>query len=219
MDRHFFHATASHPHRHMRILLFPLALIPSLLQAQVTPALEELASHMVGSYTSAQQAKADTSYLEIELEMVRIWPERLDGVWLYVEQAVASSKAEPYRQRVYHLEQIDDSTFTSSILSIKAGEEWFGAYADKAKLAAFPATSLQPMEGCVITLRQRGEKYVGSTKDRECPNKRGKATYATSVVELFSDRMISWDRGYNDAGEQVWGAEKGGYIFIKQGTR
>jgi hypothetical protein len=27
--------------------------------------------------------------------------------------------------------------------------------------------------------------------------------------------MISWDRGYNDAGEQVWGAEKGGYIFLK----
>jgi hypothetical protein len=28
--------------------------------------------------------------------------------------------------------------------------------------------------------------------------------------------MVSWDRGYNDEGEQVWGAEKGGYRFVKR---
>jgi hypothetical protein len=28
--------------------------------------------------------------------------------------------------------------------------------------------------------------------------------------------MVSWDRGYNDAGQQVWGAEKGGYEFVKR---
>lgn len=203
----------------MRTLLILPALAPSLLLAQPTPSLELLASTMVGSYTSAEQAKSDTSYLDIELEMVRIWPESTDGIWIYVEQAVASSKAKPYRQRVYHLEQVDDSTFTSSILSIKDGEAWFGAYDDPVKLATLPASALQPMEGCVITLRQRGKKYVGSTKDRECPNKRGKATYATSEVELSAGRMISWDRGYNDAGEQVWGAEKGGYIFIERGPK
>lgn len=28
--------------------------------------------------------------------------------------------------------------------------------------------------------------------------------------------MLSWDRGWNDAGEQVWGAEKGGYHFERE---
>lgn len=203
----------------MRTFLLPIALLSGMLHgpvsAQRTRALEQLATTMAGSYTSAEQAKADTNYFEIELEMVRIWPKRKDGAWFYVEQATAESKAKPYRQRVYHLQQVDDSTFTSSILSIKGGASWFGAYADPVKLASLPADSLVAMEGCTITLHRRGTAYVGSTHQRDCPNQRSGASYATSEVTVLPDRMISWDRGYNDAGEQVWGAEQGGYIFRK----
>ena len=28
--------------------------------------------------------------------------------------------------------------------------------------------------------------------------------------------LASWDQGFNDRGEQVWGALKGGYEFIKK---
>jgi CpeT protein len=35
-------------------------------------------------------------------------------------------------------------------------------------------------------------------------------------VEIFADRLASWDRGWNKEDKQVWGAEKGGYVFIKQ---
>jgi hypothetical protein len=28
--------------------------------------------------------------------------------------------------------------------------------------------------------------------------------------------MVSWDQGWNGEGKQVWGATKGGYIFVKQ---
>ncbi len=188
----------------------------TLLNAQRTAALEQLAITMEGSYTSAEQAKADTNYFEIELEMERIWGKRRDGVWLYVEQAVATSKEKPYRQRVYHLQQVNDSTFTSDILTIKGGEALFGAYKDPVKLDAMQADSLALLDGCMMTLLRRGNVYVGGTNGRACPNKRGEAVYVTSEVSLFSDRMVSWDRGYNDAGEQVWGAEKGGYIFIKR---
>jgi CpeT protein len=27
--------------------------------------------------------------------------------------------------------------------------------------------------------------------------------------------LLSWDRGWDVNGKQVWGAEKGGYIFVK----
>jgi CpeT protein len=184
----------------MRLLLLALLILPISSLAQRTRQLEELAYTMAGSYTSAAQAKADTSYF----------------AWFYVEQATASSKAKPYRQRVYHVKQVNDSTFTSTILTIKGGERFFGAYADPVKLEQIPKDSLETLEGCDITLVRRGRDYVGSTNDRDCPNKRGEATYATSEVTLRPDRMISWDRGWNDAGVQVWGAEKGGYIFIKR---
>ena len=63
-----------------------------------------LTDFMVGSFSSAKQAEKDPeNFRDIRLEMARIWPDRDDGVWLYVEQAVATSLARPYRQRVYRL--------------------------------------------------------------------------------------------------------------------
>ena len=29
------------------------------------------------------------------------------------------------------------------------------------------------------------------------------------------NKLVSWDRGWNAEHEQVWGSEKGGYIFDK----
>jgi len=201
----------------MRTALFlALFLAAGSAAAQRTRALEQLAMTMEGSYTSAEQAKGDTSYFEIELEMKRIWAKRKDGAWFYVEQATAESKAKPYRQRVYHVEEVNDSTFTSEIHTIRNGEQYFGAYTDHEKLARLSPDSIDLMLGCAITLQRYKSIYQGSTNGRDCPNKRGGAAYATSEVVLRSDRMISWDRGYDPDGKQVWGAEKGGYIFMKK---
>lgn len=198
------------------ILLLLTVLVTLSGHAQRTRAMEELAYIMAGSYTSAEQAKADTSYFEIELEMVRIWPKNRDGAWLYVEQAVADTKEKPYRQRVYHLKQVNDSTFTSDILTIAGGEKYYGGYADVSKLLTLVPDSLERLDGCTIVLHKRGPLYVGSTKDQECPSKRSGATYTTSEVVLTSERMVSWDRGWNAEGEQMWGAEVGGYVFLKR---
>jgi CpeT protein len=35
-------------------------------------------------------------------------------------------------------------------------------------------------------------------------------------VTLNDEGMQSWDRGYDTAGAQVWGAEKGAYIFVRK---
>lgn len=200
----------------MRTILLLSLLIPITALAQRTRALEELAYWMNGSFTSAEQAKADTNYREIELEMVRIWPKRRDGAWFYVEQATATAKEKPYRQRVYHVEQVNDTAFTSTILSIKGGEAYYGAYSDPDRLNMLSTDSLETLEGCSMRLVRKGNAYFGSTRGRECLNSWGEASYATSEVTIMDGRMISWDRGYNDAGEQVWGATEGGYRFYKR---
>ncbi|MFN3874721.1 MAG: chromophore lyase CpcT/CpeT [Flavobacteriales bacterium] len=201
----------------MRTALLIVILLAALgAHAQRTRALEALAMTLEGSYTSAEQAKADSSYFNIELEMARIWPKRKDGAWFYVEQAAAATKEKPYRQRVYHLRQVDDSTFVSEIHTIRGGERFFGAYKDLALQALLSPDSIDRMEGCAITLRRRGDAYMGSTDGRSCPNQRGGAAYATSEVRLEPGRMVSWDRGFNADGKQVWGAEKGGYVFVKR---
>jgi hypothetical protein len=201
---------------HIRPILLCISLLPLELFAQRTRSLEALATNMVGSYSSAAQSAEDSTYLNIELEMVRIWPKRKDGVWLYVEQAPATSKEKPYRQRVYHVQEVNDSTFTSDILAIKSGDALFGAYRGPLLLEQLRMDSRDVLNGCTITLHRQGKNYVGSTEGRKCSNAWGKATYATSEVTILPGLMVSWDRGYNDAGEQVWGAEKGGYRFVKR---
>jgi hypothetical protein len=199
-----------------RLVLLSLLVLPCWSHAQRTRALEQLAYTMAGSYTSAAPAQADSSYFEIELEMVRIWPKRRDGAWFYVEQATAASKEKPYRQRIYHLREENDSTFISRIHTIKGGATFFGAYKDLVKLATLSPDSLVALEGCDITLRRRGDTYVGSTEEGRCPSTREGASYTTSEVVLSADRMVSWDRGWDADGRQVWGAERGGYVFLKR---
>lgn len=204
----------------MRVLTLLLFLLlssgPLLAQRDSTkPTIDLLARYMLGSFSSAEQAKNDTDYFDIELEMARIWRSRTDGVWMYVEQARADAKFKPYRQRVYQLAQVDDSTFTSTVYSLDSAEWYVGGYKVTKLLDRTAAEKLIPLEGCALVLHWRNNAFVGATDDKACKNAWGKATYATSEVTVKADRMISWDRGYNDAGEQVWGAEKGGYIFLK----
>jgi hypothetical protein len=180
------------------------------------PSLDLLKRYMVGSYTSAAQASRDTSYLNIELEMARIWLREKDGIWLYVEQATAAKKDKPYRQRIYHLQQQGDSTFISTVYNLDSMHLFVGAHKDIARFAAIKPADAKPLEGCALLLHWRDGRFVGSTHANDCRNAWGKATYATSDVSIGPDGMVSWDRGYDDTHTQVWGAEKGGYEFVKK---
>ena len=50
---------------------------------------------------------------------------------------------------------------------------------------------------------------------KSCPSILYGANYTTSEVEIFNDKIISWDRGFDINNNQVWGATNGGYIFNK----
>ena len=60
--------------------------------------LEQLVTMMTGSFSSQAQAKADTNFLDIRLEMKPIWTDRADvteGHYLYVEQAAGWALDKP----------------------------------------------------------------------------------------------------------------------------
>lgn len=180
------------------------------------PSLDLLKTFMVGSYSSALQHERDTSYFNIELEMRRIWLKEPDGIWLYVEQATAKKKDKPYRQRIYHLTQQDDTTFISTVCDLDSMHLFTGAYKDIARFNGLKTSEAKPLPGCALVLHWRKGHFIGSTKENECKNAWGKATYATSEVNIGPQGMVSWDRGYDDTHTQVWGAEKGGYEFVKK---
>lgn len=192
-----------------------LILASIVVYPQSESELDILVSWMIGSFNSEEQSKNDSDYYNISLEMHRIWNERKDGYWLYVEQAVATTKEKPYRQRIYHLFEEDD-VIKSVIYSIPDEKSFIGGWEDISLFQNLSPEGLEAREGCEVIIKRKDDNtFVGSTIDKNCLSNLRGATYATTEVTITKDKMISWDRGFNDKDEQVWGAVKGGYIFNK----
>ncbi len=184
--------------------------------AQDDETFDQLMEWMEGQFDSGDQAAADTNYYNITLKMKRIWPEASNGAWLYVEQAMASSPDKPYRQRVYFVSQQSDEHLSSDIYSLKDEEKFIGAWKDPSVFVGMKPADLVYKEGCSVFLFYDGFQYGGKTNTGSCESTLRGASYATSNVSITSDALNSWDRGYDEKGNQVWGAENGAYIFKKR---
>lgn len=197
-------------------------------RAPVEPSVAMLAERLTGAFSSAaQSAKDPENYYDIRLHAVRVWASRTDGTWLYIEQATAKMMDRPYRQRVYRLTEPTKGTFRSDVYTLPDAKAavncWKDAGALKSVFEGLTPEKLTLREGCSITLTWKaleggaeGEgAFVGGTSGTDCSSDLRDAKYATSEVTIMADQMISWDRGYDAKGKQVWGASKGGYVFVK----
>lgn len=172
---------------------------------------------MLGSYDSKAQSVVDTTYFNISLEMYPIWKES-GGHWLYVEQALASTRDRPYRQRVYKIEAHDKGLMKSAVYTLKNPEQFIGRWNDPAFFDQFkPEELLEERTGCEVYLElKEGGYYEGSTKGKDCVSTIRGASYATSKVKVEDNQITSWDQGFNAEDEQVWGATEGAYVFDKK---
>jgi CpeT protein len=179
---------------------------------------------MVGSFSSESQAAADPeNYRDIRLQMVRIWPKRTDGRWLYVEQAAGTALAKPYRQRVYNLVSLaeplaDGSTIRSDVYELPGDPlTYAGAWKTPETFDALTPDTLDLREGCSIFLRQDADGlFRGSTQGNGCSSSLAGASYATSEAIITPAGLQTWDRGFFADGTQAWGATKGAYVFVRQ---
>lgn len=175
---------------------------------------KELLQLMSGSFSSAKQARNDTAYYNIKLEMHPIWVNRKNEQWLYVEQAVAKAPNRPYRQRIYQLVRVNEDLYQSIVYTLPNPKAFVGQWKKPAAFDSLSPDNLERREGCDVYLRKVADKYYrGATKEGTCKSNLEGASFATSEVEIFADKVISWDRGFDEKGIQVWGAAKGGYIF------
>lgn len=202
----------------MRHIVFwaVLCMAASTMQARRDVDLERLLPWMEGSFSSAAQAARDTSYFDVRLHMKRIWSDRTDGAWFYVEQAMATSQDRPYRQRVYHVHRVEHGFIESAVYAFKDPKAVVGAWNDTALLTGLSPRDLVPRRGCEVILQADYGSYLGRTMGTACASDIRGASYATSEVVIRHDRIESWDRGYSAENVQVWGAVKGPYIFLRE---
>lgn len=194
---------------------------PQLTRGQSTPPksdpdFDTLVVWMEGSFSSAQQAQRDSQYFHVDLHMARIWKQRTDGAWFYVEQAMGNKPEAPYRQRVYHVQRIEEGMLESIVYEIADPRSVVGAWQTPSLFDALTPQSLKLRRGCEVYLQATGESYVGGTHGTACRSDLNGASYATSEVVIMADRIESWDRGWSATDLQVWGAKAGGYIFLRQ---
>ena len=173
---------------------------------------------MIGNFSSATQAASDSDFFDIRLRMVPIWTATEKEFYLYVEQSVATSQDKPYRQRIYKVVQENDNSFVSYIYTVNQPLRLTGQNSDAPIFKQLTPDSLLLKDGCEVRLSfdTKTLSFLGSTGEKTCPSDRSGAAWATSKVDINETRMISWDQGWNQEGKQVWGAVKGGYIFVKE---
>lgn len=184
----------------------------------LAPELERLRSLMTGSFSSAAQAQGDPEHFrDVRLHIVPIWPERNDGPWLYVEQAMATALDAPYRQRVYHLSVRADGALESKVFELPGEAVRFaGAWKDPALLGTVSPDQLAPRDGCTVVLEAKPDgTFAGSTVGDLCKSSLRGASYATSEVIVRDGVLETLDRGYDASGAQVWGSTAGAYRFVR----
>ena len=182
--------------------------------------IDRLVGYMCGSFSSAEQAMADPDFYDLRLVITPIWKDRTDGHWLYVEQASASRMNEPYRQRVYHITKVDDTTFRSDVFDIEARERFVGAWSSPDFMGKLTPDSLVERDGCEIILYKVNDTlFEGGTEGSDCLTNYRDAVYRTSDLSVTPSMLYRWDRGYNADGQQLWGVVKGGYEFKREGGR
>lgn len=198
------------------VLLSSCAATKGVPEPAADKKLVEFSKVLIGNYSSKKQSESDTSYFNISLSMTRIWPERKDAIWLYVEQAMASKKDKPYRQRVYKLNHPSENVFTSDIYMIRNQDSIVGLQNNSSKRKLLTQNRIDLKDGCKVTLLSKDGEYKGSTEADKCPSELRGAKYATTNITLRNGLLISWDQGFDASGKQVWGATKGGYQFVKE---
>jgi hypothetical protein len=186
------------------------------LDAAAPPAsvLERAVAQLTGRFDSSAQATVDRRYFAISLVVCSVVAPELGEHVLYVEQARAESPRAPYRQRIYVVTAAGDEV-VSSVYELAAPAAAVGACADPSRLTPTPATVIE-RAGCSVYLRPDGEGFVGATRGQACASSLQGASYATSEVTLTPAGLRSWDRGFDAAGTQVWGAVAGPYEFLRQ---
>ncbi|WP_417347809.1 chromophore lyase CpcT/CpeT [Ferrimonas sp.] len=201
----------------MRLLTLLFLLIHLIQPVQAIEAKEQLAQWMTGSYSSETQSKELRNYFNLKLHIVPIWTERSDGPWLYSEHASSKRPDRPFRQRVLRLEPTPSGVLVH-LYELPTPKHFVGAWHSKAPLKSVSPEQLLPRPGCNVALVYDPNTlgYKGRTDSGTCTNRMYGASYAQTDLEIYPDRIIRWTKGYDDKGQQLWGAAQGGYRFEKK---
>lgn len=195
------------------VVLWLVGLLPAVASgAEVT--LVRIATRISGNFSNEAQARSDFNYHDVVLHIVRVWPDRSDGPWLYLEQALANAPTQPYRQQVYQLVAAADGSIEIRVFKLPDPIALTAAWREPGRFAALSPPNLVACTGCALHLKlQPDGSLKGVTEGCACASELSSAAYATAELTVTDQELVFWDRGFNAEGTQVWGPAHSGYLF------
>ncbi|HCH61592.1 MAG TPA: hypothetical protein DFR83_02225 [Deltaproteobacteria bacterium] len=179
---------------------------------ETSTVVRELAGHLQGTLSSSAQAARDDDFRSIQLQTCEVAAPGLGTTVLYVEQAVETTLDEPYRQRLYVLEEVDDQTVRSNIYTLADPASFVGLCTRSERRFVHPAEAVLK-EGCAVDMVRNKGVFQGETAPQSCPSALRGASFASVAVTVSASGLDSLDRGWDRQGNQVWGSKDGPYTF------
>ncbi|KAH9770328.1 chromophore lyase CRL [Citrus sinensis] len=183
-----------------------------------------VADSLSGEKFSKEQASRDPdNFFNIRM-LTCPAAEMVDGSkLLYLEQAFWRTPQKPFRQRFYMVKpcpkelKCDVEVSSYAIREVEEYKNFCDRPRDQRPL---PEEVIGDIGEHLTTIHlrrcDRGKRclYEGSTPPGGFPNSWNGATYSTSELAVLKNNEIhTWDRGFDDDGNQVWGVKAGPYEF------
>lgn len=179
-----------------------------LISLWFPPDINQYVKYISGNFSTYNQSLIDSTFDNV-LVYTRVVRRDNRGIWVYTEQGEARNYT-PYRQRVYLITN-QDSVLLQKIYTIKNPQQF-----SRRNFARISFDDLEYKQGCDVIIRKMApEMYKGTTDSNTCVATFRGSTYTTSIFMVRPYGVISWERGWNDNHQQVWGSTRGYYIYEK----
>lgn len=167
--------------------------------------LSRFAALMEGDFSNAQQYKENPeASVRVDMHTRRIWPERSDAVWFYVEQLSPQMPSEPLSQRIYKITQPSPNIVECEMMYFEGMKAYVGDWKKPNPLSDVKIAQLESLENCSIPLdRLSSVRFKGGNKN--CLEPFGVQIHHTDLeVELSPNSIITVQTGYTKEGRQVF---------------
>ncbi len=179
---------------------------------------KEVVSHLDGAMDTSAQANANPKAPNVRITTCKVKVTDVAALnrpqaFLYQEQALSQKLAQPYRQRFLRIApSTDRRRVESAVFKPPTPKAWIGL-CDKPEAERVVKIGDIGKSNCSVFLQPQGNRYVGETKAGGCPSDYKGAVRITNRIVLYKTGMDTWDRGFDAAGKQVWGAKDSAYQF------
>jgi len=175
--------------------------------------INNIVSHLVGVMDRSAQVAENPNEVNVRMTTCRVDVEGTNEIFLYQEQALTQRLNEPYRQRFLRLiPSSNGQSIESQGFEPINPKTWVGL-CDRVVSQQQISSSAIGEAVCTVSIYRANHIYIGVTPPKGCPaNVRG-AVSITNTVILHEEGMDTWDRGLDEQGNRVWGAENEPYEF------